>query len=348
MSVSPLPPATIGAEALPLVTDALAASGLDPAGALSSCGLARDGDPPALETIPLACFTQLLQAAGAQSRDGRHVWRCGRAIVPQALATLFPHALQARRVGELLDRLLAELQALQRATRFSRDVVDDTCVITYRILDPAIWPRSRDAEFTLGFLDAVARAVTGEARVPFAVGFEHDRDSGADFAALCGLPPTFAAPVNHLALPAALLDRAVSAEAFAHASRRALARRAPELSHHAAPCAAIAEAIYRRLGQGPFDQAEIARDCGLSQRSLRRRLDAAGLTFRDLKDEARLSYAVWALGETTLPVGEIAHRLGYAGQGAFARAFRRKTGQAPSRLRRARDRSAAVRPGGRR
>lgn len=71
----------------------------------------------------------------------------------------------------------------------------------------------------------------------------------------------------------------------------------------------------------------------MSGRSLRRLLDAEGASFRAMAEAARLDYALWALRRTTLAVGEIAWRLGYDDQGAFARAFRRLTGYTPSQVR---------------
>ena len=85
--------------------------------------------------------------------------------------------------------------------------------------------------------------------------------------------------------------------------------------------------------RGPFSQGDIAADLGLSGRSLRRLLDTDGPSFRAMTDDARLDYALWALQRTKLPVGEIAWRLGYTDQGAFARAFRKVTGAPPSGLR---------------
>jgi AraC-like DNA-binding protein len=222
-------------------------------------------------------------------------------------------------------------------------VEDGLCLVSYRIIDPAIWPRSRDAEFTLGFLHGIITRCCGS--LPpgtLTLAFEHERDSGADLAGESRSEPLHGQPTNLLAFPATLLDQPVPASlphplmqsgpAFAPASGRAPG---PAGEHGPAPFAeGIVEAIYARLGQGPLDQATIAADCGLSRRSLRRRLSQAGLSFREVMEEARQSYAVWALRETNLPVAEIAWRLGYDDQGAFARAFRRQAGTSPSRMRR--------------
>ncbi len=329
MHAPPLPPATISAAALPLIADVLGDAGLDVPQALTDCGLTPDLPPAAV--LPLRQFTGLLQAAGDQVRDDARLWLCGRMISRPALATLFPSGLGERRLDGLLDRLLADLEALQDGTTFERIVAEDTCILSYRIHDPSIWPRSRDAEFTLGFLHAVLSRFAGpeDAQI-LDLAFEHERDCGGNLARWSGLAPRYGQPANMLAFPARLLQLPV------HAGDIAAAASGPAVPREPAPCSAhrrISSAICRRVGQGPFTQADIAADLGISDRSLRRLLDPQGLTFRTVLEQARLAYAVWALRQTALPVGEIAWRLGYDDQGAFARAFRRASGTSPSRFR---------------
>ena len=68
----------------------------------------------------------------------------------------------------------------------------------------------------------------------------------------------------------------------------------------------------------------------MSERTLRRRLAAAGLPFQQLLDDVRASLASAMLaGAITLPVEEIAVRLGYAGATSFIHAHRRWTGHTP-------------------
>lgn len=312
---------------------AFAESGLGRPGHLTQAGGTGAGD------LPLAQFTHLLQAGGSQAPDEGRMWRCGQAIAAPALAELFPAGLKARRLDGLLDGLLADLQSLQHGTAFQRSVAGDTCILTYRIIDPAIWPRSRDAEFTLAFLDAVVRRFAGSPRnasFPVALSFEHERDTGTSLADLAGSAPLYGQPSNTLAFPARLLDAPVHSSRAQPTARHVSFRPSSALSPAAREASGtqIVEAIYRRLGQGPLNQGAIAEDCGLSERSLRRQLDRQGQSFRALVDDARTAYALWALRETHLPVGEIAWRLGYDDQGAFARAFRRTAGMPPSRFRR--------------
>lgn len=322
--------ATISAAALPLISDVFVGAGLDAPRAFAETGLSITLAPT--HAIPLDRFTTLLENAGRQAGTQACLWSCGRRIAEPALATLFPSGLVETRLGGLLSRLMADLQALQEGTTFEQQVEGDTCTLAYRIHDPRIWPRSRDAEFTLGFLHAVIERFAGT--VPMAeLALEHEQDDcRAALARQAGCVPLYGQPLNMLAFPARLLDLAIAADAFpvpGHPPDHLQQDR-----KDGDPRQRIGEAIRRRVGQGPFSQTDIASDLGLSGRSLRRLLDTNGPSFRAMSDDARLDYARWALLRTTLPVGEIAWRLGYTDQGAFARAFRRLAGCSPSQLRR--------------
>lgn len=77
----------------------------------------------------------------------------------------------------------------------------------------------------------------------------------------------------------------------------------------------------------------IARAMHVSPRTLHRRLVQEGTSFRAIKEALRRDIALARLERQTLPVSQLAQELGYAETSAFFRAFRKWTGQAPSRYR---------------
>lgn len=79
--------------------------------------------------------------------------------------------------------------------------------------------------------------------------------------------------------------------------------------------------------------AAVAADLGLSERSLRRRLVEAGVSYRELVEGVRHERADDLLTRTDLDVAEIALRLGYAESTSFSAAYRRWTGTTPARAR---------------
>jgi AraC-like DNA-binding protein len=77
----------------------------------------------------------------------------------------------------------------------------------------------------------------------------------------------------------------------------------------------------------------VAKILSMHSRTLHRRLEAAGTTFRALVDECRGEIARQLLDNTDSDVGQIAYLLNYSDATSFTRAFRRWTGTTPSRWR---------------
>lgn len=93
----------------------------------------------------------------------------------------------------------------------------------------------------------------------------------------------------------------------------------------------VTACILARPGHFP-DLPEVAAELRLSERSLRRRLAEAGIGYRDLVARLRQDLAIDMLTETGMAVEAVAERLGYAETASFTHAFRRWTGQSPSRF----------------
>ncbi len=86
-------------------------------------------------------------------------------------------------------------------------------------------------------------------------------------------------------------------------------------------------------GSGYPRMGEIAQRCGISPRTLIRRLQEDGTTYQQLLDAARKQRALWLLQHTGQAVEEIAARLGYQDTSNFSRTVRRWFGATPRELR---------------
>jgi len=93
----------------------------------------------------------------------------------------------------------------------------------------------------------------------------------------------------------------------------------------------------RWLYEGQSDAAlglsarKVARQLGMSERSLSRGLAAEGTTFRDQRDELRRDRAIDRL-RSGIGVEKITDELGFSDTSSFHRAFRRWTGMSPGRF----------------
>lgn len=95
----------------------------------------------------------------------------------------------------------------------------------------------------------------------------------------------------------------------------------------------VAAAIRQRLPHGSPSSADVARLLGLSDRTLRRRLDAEGCSYADLLTQQRRELALQYLADPGLGLADIAMLLGYSGQSAFTAAFKSWTGMPPGEYR---------------
>ena len=89
-------------------------------------------------------------------------------------------------------------------------------------------------------------------------------------------------------------------------------------------------ALRRGLLSEKFSAHDVAEMFGIHERTLHRRLRAAGTSFREELDKARMDVSHQLLKNTSLPVSNIATVLGYADSSGFIRAFRRWCGTCPS------------------
>jgi AraC-like DNA-binding protein len=104
---------------------------------------------------------------------------------------------------------------------------------------------------------------------------------------------------------------------------------------------AVENAIAPLLPHGKAGVGEIARQLGMSPRTLERRLRSEGLTFGGILSELRCDLAKRYLREEDMPISKIAWLLGYQEAGGFTHAFKRWTGKTP---REARARENVARP----
>lgn len=83
----------------------------------------------------------------------------------------------------------------------------------------------------------------------------------------------------------------------------------------------------------PPNLNELAQSLFMSPRSLKRKLQASGTSYQHLLDELRFEEAKRLLQQENVPLQQVGLNLGYAEPASFTRAFRKWSGQTPSRYR---------------
>lgn len=301
----------------------------------------------------------VLAAAGApvgilDDPDGRISFAMSGHILEQAvLATRCPHlgVLLGLRISAQSRGLVADLMATAPTLK---DALIDLTVNQIRYLDGAVsyltvqdgagfWgyalqsmPRHGLApilDTAEGIAAAAVLSLTGRRAEEVRLSHAGSGD-GAAYRQAFGIPVTFDAEQTGLVLPPDLLATPVlSADP---ALRRSLQRQVAEYWARAQP--PVAEQARRVLAAlvttDHPTQERVAVALGLHPRTLNRRLQAEGTSFRAVLAQARHDVACQLLGATRLPVTQIGLALGYATPPGFVRAFRREAGLPPSAWRR--------------
>jgi AraC-like DNA-binding protein len=90
----------------------------------------------------------------------------------------------------------------------------------------------------------------------------------------------------------------------------------------------------RLLGGHPPEICDVAKELGMSRRTLQRRITEERTTFRQLIGDARRELARHYVLQPALELAEVACLLGYEDPNSFFRAFREWEGTTPSEWRR--------------
>ena len=115
-----------------------------------------------------------------------------------------------------------------------------------------------------------------------------------------------------------------------------------DVHRHRSNLSAVVRAHLARNPAAMPPYRRLAADLHLSERSLRRRLQEEGTSYRALRDEVTTTIAVELMENVGLSVTEVARRLGYSDASSFTHAFARSRGTAPSRHTRSRQSAAEL------
>jgi AraC-like DNA-binding protein len=332
--------ATVAAGFVTGLLSGLAERGLDRLGPLRAAGIepAILDDPSA--RVPLPAYAALYDAViRAHGDEGFALF--ASPLRPGTFEFLCRSCLGSGRLEVALDRaarflaiVLPELRVgVRREGPTARMVIEEVRPLRPRANDPC---RVFAFEWLLRLLHAVACWLAGRAIALDAVRFPYPRPPhAADYDLVYTAHSFFGAPRLEAAFDAALLGLPVRRDetdlaAFlegAPGKITMLYRRDRDLARTVR--AILAAALPRSMGL-----EEAARELHLSSRTLHRRLQDEGSSFRAVKDALRRDLALARLARPGGSVAGVAADLGYSEPSAFFRAFQGWTGEAPSAWRR--------------
>jgi len=191
-------------------------------------------------------------------------------------------------------------------------------------------------EFLVTIVVRICRALTNRRLAPIAVHLAHRRSSKpSEFERFLGCQVDFGAEADEIVFDRQARQlRLAGADPYLNAM---LVRYCEEvLSHRRANTSTLRTAIENVLTPLlPHGKARIdivARELGVSGRTLARKLAVDGLTFAGVLDQLRSDLAARYLEEGNLAIAQIAWLVGYRGVSAFTHACKRWTGRTPGQI----------------
>ena len=231
--------------------------------------------------------------------------------------------------------------AMRNARRYSRIVNEgieikfDAGRATVIALDYVGVERQTDRhqiEFWLFSLVRLCRELTRTRLAPRQVNVRHFREAmPPDFRTVLGCDVKFGTAADEIVFPK-MVSTLPIVSADKHLNQLLLRYAEDALAHKMAgegTRARVEKAVAPLLPHGKAKASNVARDLGMSRRTLARLLSAEGLTFSAILDQYRTDLAKAYLAHRDLPISQIAWLLGYHEVSAFTHAFRRWTGVTP-------------------
>ena len=311
---------------------ALDAQGLDGRALAQRAGVDLAALDEADGRVPRLALTQLWRLAVEATADP-----CFGLTTARFTAQTSFHALG---YASLASATLAE--AFHRAVRFRRMVGDvlelslvqhgDVYRFTIDVSAPPGAPfEAVDAIAALSV--RIARLLRGDRDFnPLRVLLQRPEPRGSEtYARVFRAPVLFEQEINALEYPRAEFDaRLPTANAELARQNDQVATRYIERLARPSLSARVQQALLDALPNGAPSKPALARQLGMSPRSLQRHLADEGTSFEELLTELRGTLARNYLTERRLNVTEVAFLLGFADTSTFSRAFKRWTGKAPS------------------
>lgn len=181
----------------------------------------------------------------------------------------------------------------------------------------------------------LGRRGTGQRLTPRRVEFSRSGPKSDVHKTYFGCPIRYCASQNALVLKSADLDRPFPGHnpELLEILTPALAAELGDLQGHSSTSEQVKVVLKRKLASGRPEVSHVAQELGMSERTLQRRINDEGESFRELLMEARQELGRRLLSDPSSGIKEVAFLLGYQDTSAFYRAFRDWEGVTPNRWR---------------
>ncbi|MDN6860482.1 AraC family transcriptional regulator [Pseudomonas sp. CAN2814] len=279
--------------------------------------------------IPLQRQDAFWEAICAASGDPLLGLRLGSALQVGHLDMVGALLMSCEHYGEALEALLEYYPIIAEGSEFQRE--QDAILVRLVYRPSYVVRREERVEAALASLVHLTRWITGDRVKPQRLALSHAaRGEPSRYGELLECPVDFACAENALSFAVADLDvPLIQANALMREHLRALAD--AQLERLGAQ--SLAARVQQLLRQNPrWGKEKLAEQLELSGRHLNRKLADEGTSFKLLREQVLHAMAEQLLRESPR-LSEVAERLGFSDESAFAKAFRRWSGMTPGQFR---------------
>lgn len=203
------------------------------------------------------------------------------------------------------------------------------------------WPFATEAEpaasvdLSFMFLLELGRRGTGRRITPARVEFSRPGPASADLEDYFGVPIQYGRSRNTMTFHIGDLEAPFPGHSpeFLDLVTPGLAAAFAELEEGQAIADRVKAVLKRSLASGRPEVAQVARDLGMSERTLQRRITDEATTFRSLLADARRELGEQLLADPAIQIDEVTYLLGYQDTTSFYRAFKAWAGVSPGEWR---------------
>ncbi|ARW17230.1 putative HTH-type transcriptional regulator [Komagataeibacter europaeus] len=277
-------------------------------------------------TIHLKTFASFLEDVALRNNRPLVGFELGLITRPDEIGPLGLLFLLARTLREGMIAYNDFFPAVQSHSRLHLSENAELARISYCIDHAGSWPRRQDTEFTLGTIVALLKARFGAHWVPSGIEFEHTSiDGSAKLKRLLGCDFTYGCTTNSVLFPKKYLDMRMGTanDVLISVLKDHLKSLVGQSEETNSVEAATIDAIEFCVEIGQPCMACVAKRLDVSVRTLQRRLQSAGHSFRSLLDHYRNLTATRLEELGALKRDAIATHLGYAESTSLSRSRRR-------------------------
>jgi AraC-like DNA-binding protein len=283
------------------------------------------------ERLPIATMLELLRGALELTHDPDLGLRAARMIEAGDYGALEYAASSASTVRAAFEIIVRYMGLVNDALEPHLEIAGERALLH---MDSAILLPRAAADFQMAaFYVAVERSKTLVERPRTEIWFTHAApDDTREYAVTFpGERVRFSMPSTAFVVPTSMLELPLLG---ANPKLHDLIRKHAELMLAELPKAhsftqSVRELITKELAGGDPSAMRVAKKLHMSSRTLARRLEEEGTTFKELVDDLRKGLALRYVGGHDLDISEVALLLGFSESSAFHRAFKRWTGETP-------------------